>query len=477
MKIEFTISRIKNFRAAYLIWVFIPGIFLLECKTEKEDHKPYNVLFLIVDDMNDYGFYHTYPDVKTPHLDALKTSSVTFRNAYCASPVCTPSRASTFSGLYPHSTGAYFNGSDPWRKSEILIKQTETLPELFKRNGYETFGRGKLFHAPLTEGREKQNWDNPPYGGGFGPFPDSLHQLKGKFWGFQAFPDTAFPDVKNAYALADFLKENHQKPFFAALGLWRPHSPFTAPQRFYDLYDINKITIPEGYKENDLADIDSLAKKLIDPFGRFEVSGPTTEEDWKNMIHAYLASTSFADWSIGVVLEQLEKSPYAENTIVVFWSDNGYHCGEKNHWEKGTLWEQADLVPMAIRIPQNKENGRISNQPVSLVDLYPTLVDYCGLQQPAQTLDGKSLSPFLEDTQMTWERPALTTLGKEYTSLRDHRFRYIRYSNGTEELYDHQNDPYETRNIAKSPEATAIKAKFTKYIPQEWAEELSGRRF
>ncbi|WP_321996610.1 sulfatase [Draconibacterium orientale] len=425
-----------------------------------------NVLFLIADDMNDYGFYETVPQIKMPYLDNFKKSAVVFENANCGSPVCTPSRAAVFSGLFPHNTGAYFNGCDPWNKSEKL-KNQETLSKMFKRNGYETFGRGKLYHAKLAPGRIENNFDNRPlYGGGFAPFPDEEHQIKGKFWGIQAFPD-----VKNADAAVDFLNQKHKKPFFLALGLWRPHTPFTCPQRFYDMYNIDDVELPKGYNENDLSDIPEIAKELLDPFGRFN---PGNTEEWKELILAYYACTSFADWNIGRVIEALDKSKYTDNTIVVFWSDNGYHCGEKNHWEKNTLWEQAAKTPMAVRVPKARGNGKHCFAPVSSVDLYPTLAELCGLDQKSKT-DEKSLKLLLDNVELDWQ-PALTTFGEGFASVRDKQYRYIRYSDGSEELYDHLCDPFELKNIGEDPELKKVKERLRKYIPKKFTKELTGRR-
>ena len=458
---------------SYYLFLFV---FIIGSCAIKKDKKP-NVLFLIVDDMNNYGFYDEYPNVKMPYLDRFKETAVTFRHAYCASPICTPSRAATFSGLFPHETGVYFNGGDPWQKSKVL-QQIETLPECFKRNGYKCFGNGKLYHAKLEEGRDTLNWNNSPYAGGFKPYPDEEHQLNGRFWGHQAFPDEDFPDCINADKTIDFLQKDHDKPFFCALGLWRPHSPFTCPQRFYNIYNLEAIEIPKGYLPNDLSDIDTLAQQLIDPFNRFgAVSGDENIEKWKEMIWAYLACNSFADWNIGRVIEALNKSRYADNTIVVFWSDNGYHCGEKNHWEKGTIWEQASLTPLAIRLPGNINGGKVCREAVSLVDIYPTLVDLCKIAPPKQKLNGQNLHYLLKKTDEKRAEPALTTLGIEYSSLRNETHRYIRYSNGSEELYNHLCDPNEFYNIAKEQDSKEIIDYFRSYIPKHWKDELDGRRF
>ena len=350
----------------------------------------------------------------------------------------------------------------------------ETMPECFKRNGYETWGRGKLFHAKLEEGRIEQNFDNRPiYGGGFGPFPDSVHQIKGNFWGIQAFPDSVFPDVKNSDAAIEFLNEEHDRPFFMSLGLWRPHTPFTCPQRFYDMYDLNDIILPPGYLEGDIDDIPEEAKKLLDPFGRFNSQN---KQEWKKLIRGYLACTTFADWNIGRVIEALEKSPHAENTIVIFWSDNGYHCGEKNHWEKNTLWEQAARVPVAIRIPGNAKNGKTCLEPVNLVDLYPTLADYCGLEVRERQLQGASLRKYLENPGKDFGSTSLTTFGEGFASVRDRRYRYIVYSDGTDELYDHQKDPYELNNLAENKDYSSVMERLVQDLPGEFARELKGRR-
>ena len=292
---------------------------------------------IIADDMNDYGFHNTYSVLKTPYLDEFCHSAIKFEKGYCAAPACVPSRAAVFSGIFPHKSGAYRNGCDPWKQSPFTA--IESMPECFQRNGYTTFGRGKLFHSQPAPERKKAMWDNKVWGGGFGPFPDEEHQLAGNFWGVQAFKDQEFPDVVNADALIGFFEQEHDSPFFAVYGLWRPHTPFTAPQRFYDMYDPAEMPIPlHGWSEDDLNDVPPLGKQLADVWGdRFDLCGNENSKLWRKFVHAYCACTSFADWNIGRVINALDETQYADNTIVIFWSDNGYHCGEKDHWEKTTL--------------------------------------------------------------------------------------------------------------------------------------------
>ena len=439
-----------------------------------------NVILIILDDMNNYTISRS-ENVRTPYLDNIRKESVTFTNAYCPAPLSMPSRASLFTGIYPHNSGVYANGGDPWNTSEIL-KQAETLPELFRHNGYYTYGRGKIYHARMQEGRLERNFDNRPiFEGGFGPFPDSLHRIHSEkdifseFWGVQEYPDSIFPDIINTGAVIDFLEEKHDKPFLLTLGLWRPHTPFTAPQRFFDLYDPQEIRIPEGYLEKDLDDVPDYGKGLLDPFGRFDVTGIKNPDRWKNFIHGYYACTSFADWNVGRVLEALDKSDYTKNTIVVIFSDNGFHIGTKNHWEKNTLWDGSAEVPLIIRMPESRLS-RIVNTTVGLIDLYPTLIELCGIQPPVQQLDGQSLVPFLNAEGYSQHQPVLTSLGENLVSVRSNRYRYIRYPDGESELYDIDNDPFEWNNLIGREGIEKVVQEHQKYIPAVFAKELPGIR-
>lgn len=439
-----------------------------------------NVVFIILDDMNNYPVTGT-EKILTPNIDKLRGSSVTFTEASCAAPLSMPSRASLFTGVYPHNSGVYANGGDPWNNSEVLRK-AETLPELFRRSGYYAFGRGKVYHAKMEDGRIERNFDNRPiFEGGFGPFPDKSHRVySGKdvfqdFWGVQAFPDSAFPDVKNTDAVIEFLGQKHKKPFFLTLGLWRPHTPFTAPQRFFDMYDPAEIEIPKGYLADDLDDVPHSGRALLDAFGRFEVTGAKNPDRWKHFIHGYYACTSFADWNIGRIIDAIEKNGYAGNTIIVLFSDNGFHLGPKNHWEKNTLWDASAIVPLIIRMPGSTK-GRIVDTPVGLIDLFPTIADYCGLKTPPQKIDGFSLRPFLENEIYTWDRPSLTSLGEKMISVRSKKYRYIQYPDGAEELYDTENDPFEWKNLAGEKELEQVIKEHRKHIPSIFMKELPGVR-
>ncbi len=464
----------KNLLFLLLVWLLIFG-----CTSPKDDKLPStvspNVLFITVDDMNNWGVKNYYPAVKMPYFEAIKGEAVNFTKAVCSAPVCVPSRAGFMSGIANYRSGAYYNGCDPWRRSPLL-REAETIPECFKRNGYTTFGRGKIFHAKLEAGREEAMFDNRPiFKGGFGPFGEEASWVggQGKFQSVKAWegPDTDFPDVQNADAAIAFLQQAHAAPFFCYLGLWRPHTPYTAPKRFFDLYDEADLPYPAGYLEGDQADVPEMGRDLIDSLGFFGKTMEERRENFKRIIYGYAATSSFADWSVGRVIEALDQSPYAANTIVVIASDNGYHMGEKDKWQKGTLWEMSAYSPLLIRLPQGKKMEL--RHTVSLLDIYPTLIDYCQLEAPAHQLDGTSLLPLIDDPTLARD-PSFMTYGENYSSVYDGHYRYIRYPDGSEELYDHRKDPYEWDNIAKE-EYREVMQNLSKSIPATFAPMLGGR--
>lgn len=428
--------------------------------------KKSNVLFIVVDDMNSWSLLNDYPVLKAPAIRKLMSQSYYFRNASCAAPVCVPSRASFFSGKYPHHSGVYRNGPEVWNHSKVLT-EVEALPELFKRSGYTTWGGGKTFHVSLGN-REKQMFDNEVFHGNYGPFETGKgHWFDVKPW---EGPDTDFTDVVNADAASAFLAQQHEKPFFMYYGLYRPHSPYTAPKRFYDLYEGVRFPDPPGYQKDDLDDVPQKGRELSDGMKQLTNKGLSREEALQTYLKAYCANTSFADWNVGRVLEALDKSAYAGNTIVIFVSDNGFHNGTKDHWTKQTLWEQADAIPFLIRLPGGQ--AHTCPQTVSLIDVYPTLVEYCGLAQPKQMLDGKSLLPVFNDPEHKWRRPGLTTFGDNYSSVRSERYRYIRYPDGSEELYDHMNDPYEHTNLAGQAAMKPVMEELSRSIPVHFEKSV-----
>lgn len=444
-------------------------------KSKPKTNKKPNVVMICVDDMNDYAVKNSYPTVIAPNIQKLKERGINFINAAANSPVCNPSRTSFFSGIYAYKTGAYYNDSDGWNRSEIL-KKIKSIPELFKANGYTTFGRGKIFHNPLDSAREANMWDNRPiYKGGFKPFGSAENQYGNRFFSIQPWtgPDTDFPDVLNATASIEFLKQKHDKPFLLYFGLWRPHNPYTAPKRFFDLYKENEISFPASIKEDDLSDVPELGKMLSDSLNKFRSNSNDFKKLWKKFIYAYCANYSFADWNVGRVIDALDNSEYAENTIVIFFSDNGFHTGQKLRWGKATLWDQADYVPFIIRTPSS--NGGICKATVSLIDIYPTLVDYCNLTPPTHNLDGHSIVPLLKDKNYKWKYPSISMYGEHYSSIRTENYRYIQYPDKTDEFYDHTIDPYEFNNSVGDRKYSRIINNMQKYIPKRWENSTGGR--
>ena len=458
-----------------VLWL---AVFSCSMALKAQPKKP-NVVFIIADDLNGYATRDEYPMIQTPYLDKFREESINFVNATCSSPVCVPSRASFLSGISPEKTGVYHNGCDPWRKSEILGAVT-SMPEHFKDNGYETWGKGKIFHAPLEDGRIHKMFDNKFWGGGFGPFPEAQYwHCEAKFKSVKPWTeaDTDFPDVVNADDAIKFLREDHETPFFLFYGLWRPHTPYTAPKRFFDLYDQEKMPIPEGYLKGDLDDVPLLGRLLVDSLHmtRCNETGKIDTATWKKFLWGYAATTTFADWNMGRVIEALDNSKYAENTIVIVCSDNGYHMGEKLRWQKGTMWDYSAHTPLMVRIPAKKQ--AVSTRTVGLIDLYPTLVEYCGLTKTDHPLDGKSMAPLLSDPKAAWERPSFTTFGVNYSSVRSEKYHYIRYPNGKQELYDLENDPYEFKNLVarKNHPYGAVVNELRQHVPRMWRTELLGR--
>ncbi len=436
-----------------------------------------NVVFLMVDDMNLFGFLDQQPGMITPAMDRLRENAVTFTQGICNAPSCVPSRASMFSGQYPFATGAYLNGSDPWEKP--VMDKVDSLPEQFKVAGYKVWAGGKVFHARIGERRRAAAFDNDPKAGGFGPFVYAEDQLVGKWWGSSAWdgPDSDFPDNVNTDDAVAFLDQEHEEPFLLMLGLWRPHTPFTAPRRFFELYDKDEIPFPPGtWSADDMEDVPAPGKHLSSVWGqRWQQTGADDPELWRQILWGYYACTTFADYNIGRVLEALEKSPYADNTMVVFVSDNGYHVGEKDHFEKSTLWSTSARIPFAVQLPGKRNAGRASAATVGLIDLFPTLMDYCELPAPRQSIDGKSLRPVLEDPDAAWLRPGITVYEEYMFSVTDGSYRYIRYADGKEELYEFATDPFEFTNRANDPVLDYVKAKLRRSMPETWAPSLGGR--
>ncbi len=441
-----------------------------------------NVLFIAIDDLNDWiGCLGGHPQTKTPNMDRLAASGVLFTNAYCAGASCNPSRAAIMSGLAPYRSGLY----DNMQKLREVQPQAELLPRYFSNNGYWSAGSGKILHYVI----DPPSWDDYyPAKEGDNPFPKTfeppnrpINLPRAGPWQYSE-TDWAALDVTDEQYGGDWLvtkwideqlQRKHDKPFFLACGIYRPHEPWFVPKKYFEPFPLESIQPGPGYKADDVEDLPPAGQKLARNryFAHIQI-----QNQWKQGIQAYLASIYYADAMLGRVLDALERSPHKDNTIVVLWSDHGWHLGEKEHWQKFTAWRICARVPLIIRVPKGAPGlpdgtvaGSICKQPVGLVDLYPTLTDLCGLPDKANNT-GNKLTPLLRDPATLWKHAAVTHLNHpESFALSTERWRYIHYQGGDEELYDIQTDPYEWNNLAPKAEHSAQLAEMRSLVPKNMA--------
>lgn len=456
----FTMNRIF----ALLLCLTIPTV------SAVEPNRP-NVLLISIDDLNDWvGCLNGHPQARTPNIDRLAALGTLFTNAHCQSPVCNPSRASMMTGRYPHTTGIYFLSPD--LKQAPTLKDVKTMPEVFAASGYKTMATGKIFHTG-----DKRFFDDYQPSGGFGPRPkEKLSQPHGHpLWDWGAYPadDDLMPDMKAAKWAVGQLESKHDRPFFMGVGFYRPHVPMYAPQKWFDMHPKQNVQLPL-IQTDDRKDLSQYAIDLTN----LEHVSPThdwvTESgQWQHAVQSYLASVTFADHCLGLVLDALESSRHSNNTIVVLFSDHGFHLGEKQRWAKRSLWEDGTRVPIIVSAPGFKANQR-SNQPAELLDIFPTLLELAGLPADADQ-QGQSLVPLLKDPSHKWHHPAITSFGPGNFAIRSVRYRFIQYHDGSQELYDQTSDPHEWTNLASSPKHQQIIAEHAAYLPVNHHPVLPGK--
>ena len=448
-------------------------------KAEIPGPQPYNVLFIAIDDLNDWtGFLGGHPQTLTPNMDKLASKGMVFDHAYCAASVCNPSRAALMTGYRPSSTGIY-NNRQFLRDSEVL-KDALTLPEYFSKHGYLSAARGKIYHNANGRWALPDTWDvYMETEGGYGTVKKKegfmangipLGEVDDNFdWGptDARFEDTQ--DYLTAKWIAGQLQKDHDKPFFLACGISKPHLLWHVPQEFFDKFPEEGIILPI-VNENDYDDIPASASQPRPDYYTVKKHGKQ-----KAAVQAYLAAVNYADACVGVVLDALEQSKYAGNTIVVLWGDHGWHLGEKLRYKKSTLWEEACRMPLIIKVPGVTTPGSRCASPVNLLDLYPTLLELCGLPVKKEN-EGISIVPLLKDENAFRDIPSLTTMGFNRHSLRNTKWRYTRYQDGAEELYDHVNDPLECNNLANDPKYIGVKRELAKYLPVVNMKEVESSR-
>lgn len=426
----------------------------------------FNVLFIAVDDLNHWvGYLGRNPQTRTPNIDRLARQGVWFSRSYCPAPVCNPSRAALMSGLRPGSTGIYDNQHD----FQPVLAPALTLTTQFRKAGYYVCGAGKIYHGSVYRPAEWDDWLKGGRAGGPLAGSNSPAVYAGKL---PITPldctDADMPDSRVVdYAIAQ-LRQPRAQPFFIACGLTKPHLPWSVPKRYYEQFPLDQIQLPP-YKDDDLEDLPPLARQWArgpanDHQAILQAGGTNT---WKLAIRAYLATISFCDAMVGRLLEAYEQSPHRDRTLICFWSDHGWHLGEKQHWRKFALWEEATRAPLIWVVPGLTQPNSRCDRPVDFMHIYPTLMDLCGLPTPPH-VQGRSIRPLLADPQRPWPEPAITTYRRNNHSVRTATWRYTRYADGTEELYDHSNDPYEWTNLAAHPQAyQTVKANLAQYLPKE----------
>jgi arylsulfatase A-like enzyme len=498
--------------------LFAVNILIISACQSPPAKKP-NVLLIMIDDLNDcIELFKGHPQSLTPNINKLAKSGTSFLNAHTNAPMCGPSRASMLMGIYPHKSGNFF--MSPWFNNPVL-KNTRTLSEQFKKEGYHALGTGKILHH-----LKRANWDHfenhPDYGpvvfdgthrlphpdvpppftnigsidGSLGPLTNLAGRTnaEGKpiqwIYGYQKEGTHPMryrndedrdptPDEKNAAWTAEKIKslasQPLEKPFFLAVGFLRPHTPLIAPKKYFDRFPLSKIKITikkEGDADDTFLQVsygqgnefalgrgEKLFNDIIESYG-------SEEEGLKRWTQAYLACVAAVDDNVGQVMDALDQSSLKKNTVVVLASDHGFHMGEKDYLYKNSLWEESTRVPLIMRVPDVSIPDSKVKKVVSLIDVYPTLIDFCGLSddtlknEKGRALDGHSLRTLIENPEAkSWkgEKPALTVVyaGPEFKNdptlqhyaIRTDRYRYILYNNGKEELYDHQNDPNEWNNL------------------------------
>jgi len=443
-----------------------------------------NVLFIAVDDMNnDLGCYGNGL-MRTPNIDRLAKAGVRFERAYCQFPLCSPSRTSVMTGMRPDTTQVY----DLSTHFRTALPEVVTLSQMFRNNGYFAARVGKIYHygnpgqigtnglddAPSWEqrinpsGRDKTDEAQvlnltPKKGLGASL---SLLKAEGK--------DEEQTDGIVATETIKLLEAQQDKPFFIAAGFYRPHCPHIAPKAYFDLYPLESVPQEKG-PFPEMKNVPEPARSQVGQWPWFGVS----EAESRQAKQAYWATISFVDAQVGRLLDALDRLKLTDKTVIVFWSDHGYHTGEHGLWMKQSLFENVARVPLIIAAPGQKAKGGVSGRTVELLDLYPTLAELCALAPPP-TLQGKSLKPLLDEPQAAWDRPAFTQVwrgGFAGHSVRTERFRLTEWAGGARgrELYDYQTDPQELNNLAENPEHAATRGELQKLIAANWKDEYKPK--
>jgi arylsulfatase A-like enzyme len=445
-------------------------IWALSCvSVYSETKKMPNVLFIAVDDLNHWlGYLGRNPQSKTPNIDKLAARGISFTRSYCAAPSCNPSRAALMSGMRPSSTGVYVN-SNNWMQ---VIEQDKTLLTAFRNAGYYVCGSGKIYHDLYKRNEEWDDYYNSTPSQD--PVPAEGDKVGVADILFGAI-DAADSDLAD-WSIVDYgieqLNKPQEKPFFLAVGLRKPHLPFFVPRKYFDMHPLEQIQLPPS-KDGDLEDVPAWGKRLA--AGKECHAKMLESGRWKEAVQAYLAACSYTDMNIGRLMDAYDKSPHRDNTIIVFWCDHGWHLGEKEHWRKFALWEEAVRSPLIWVVPGMTKPNQVCERTVDFMSIYPTLCDLCGINIPTH-VEGKTIKSLLQDPQSPWATPAVSTHLFGNHTVRSEGWRYIRYVDGGEELYDESADPYEWKNLATDPQYSAKKAELAAFLPKKNVPDIGTER-
>ena len=477
---------------------------LLGLESLAEHHgSKFNILYVTIDDLNDWvGCLQSHPQVKTPNIDRLAERGLLFTNAHCVVPSCSGSRAANWTGLSPINNGVYGNG----QRIEKTMPNATMLTHDLESQGYYTMGTGKLFHGRNENyfdeyGPDYDKWmpilpgertiskeslaNNVPYVRHEIPrlgitmplnrMPRDRNRgsntIESFDWGVIDRPDEEWTDTQSANWAVEKLGQSYDQPFFLGIGFYRPHQPLWVPKRFHDMYPPGSVVLPHVLKE-DLDDVSILAQG----FGRYALTSGTHETvvkngQWRSAVSAYLASITYIDFELGKIIDALDASEHADNTLIVLWSDHGWQLGEKEHWGKFTTWDRSTRVPLIAipplaKQPSGFEPGRECDQPVSLLDVYPTVIDALDLEM-RDDLDGNSLVPLIANPESRWPHSTITHVGRGTQTIRHARWRFTQYFDGSQELYDHKQDPREWNNLIQDPEYANISQWLSNKLPAD----------
>jgi len=427
-----------------------------------------NVLFVAIDDLNHWtGYLGRNPQTKTPNIDRLAARGVWFTRSYCAAPVCNPSRAALMSGLRPFTSGVYENNND-WRR---IVSEDLPLTATFRKAGYYVCGAGKIYHERY---KRRVEWDDYLENAGMDPKPKGDTGVGAIRFAPLDCGDEDLREWKIVNYGIEQLRKKHDQPLFLAVGLHKPHMPWNVPQKYFDMHPLDKIELPP-YREDDLEDLPLAGVRLADYEGEGDHAAILKSGRWKEAIQGYLAAISYCDAMVGRLLDAFDKSAYATNTIICFWSDHGWHLGEKHHWRKFALWEEATRSPLIWVVPGlTKPNARC-DRTVDFMSIYLTLTDLCDIPTPKH-VQGESIRPLLTNPGSAWDKPAITTYKFMNHAVRSEGWRLIRYADGGEELYDESQDPYEWTNLARKPEFTAPKRELSRWLPKENEPDIGSQK-